>query len=81
MAMSDYEPASGWNLPPGCFEDDPRAPWNAPDPWEGRKCGECRFCSRCRLLDGTEVKVCASDVCDLEEIEPDAPACEGFEDY
>lgn len=79
--MSQYEPPSGWNLPPGCFEDDPRAPWNAPDPWEGRKCCECRFCSRCRLLDGTEVKVCASDGCDLEEIEPDAPACEGFEDY
>lgn len=35
--MSDYEPASGWNLPPGCFEGDPNAPWNAPDPWEGRK--------------------------------------------
>ncbi len=81
MAMSDYEPASGWNLPPGCFEGDPSAPWNQPDPWEGRKCDECRFCSRCRLLDGTEVKVCASDGCDLEEIEPDAPACEGFEDY
>ena len=80
MPMSDYEPASGWNLPPGCFEDDPRAPWNAPDPWEGRKCGECRNCSECKLLDGTEVKVCASDGCDLEEIEPDAPACEGFED-
>lgn len=81
MPMSDYEPASGWNLPPGCFEGDPRAPWNQPDPWEGRKCGECRFCSLCRLLDGTEVKVCTSDGCDLEEIEPDAPACEGFEDY
>ena len=81
MPMGDYEPASGWNLPPGCFEGDPRAPWNQPDPWEGRKCGECRFCSRCRLLDGTEVKVCACDGCDLEEIEPDAPACEGFEDY
>lgn len=81
MPMSDYEPASGWNLPPGCFEGDPRAPWNQPDPWEGRKCGECRSCSLCRLLDGTEVKVCASDGCDLEEIEPDAPACEGFEDY
>ena len=20
MAMADYEPASGWNLPPGCFD-------------------------------------------------------------
>lgn len=78
--MSQYEPPSGWNLPPGCFDDDPRAPWNAPDPWEGRKCGECCFCSRCRLLDGTEVKVCTSDGCDLEEIEPDAPACEDYQE-
>ena len=81
MAMSDYEPASGWNLPPGCFEGDPRAPWNVPDPWEGRSCGECRNCSECKLLDGTKIKVCTCDGCDLEEIEPDAPACEGFEDY
>lgn len=22
------------NLPPGCFEDDPRAPWNEEDPPE-----------------------------------------------
>ena len=39
--MSGYEPSSGWNLPPGCFESDPRAPWNRPDPWEGRTCREC----------------------------------------
>lgn len=78
--MSDYEPASGWNLPPGCFEGDPDAPWNAPDPWEGRKCGECRHCSDCRMLDKTTAKVCACDGCDLEEIAPDSPACEGFEE-
>lgn len=46
--MSGYEPSSGWNLPPGCFESDPRAPWNRPDPWEGRtlpKGGDrCRWC-------------------------------------
>lgn len=27
--MVDFEPPSGWNLPPGCFESDPRAPWKA----------------------------------------------------
>lgn len=80
MPMSDYEPASGWNLPPGCFEGDPMAPWNAPDPWEGRKCGECRNCSDCRMLDKTTAKVCTCDECDLEEVDPDSPACEGFEE-
>lgn len=81
MPMSDYEPASGYNLPPGCFEGDPRAPWNQPDPWEGRLCGECRHCCDCRMLDGTKAKVCTCDGCDLEEIDPDAPACEGFEGW
>lgn len=28
MSMVVYEPPSGWNLPPGCFEGDPNAPWN-----------------------------------------------------
>ena len=78
--MSDYEPASGWNLPPGCFEGDPNAPWNAPDPWEDRKCGACRHGSDCRMLDKTTAKVCTCDGCDLEEIDPDGPACEGFEE-
>lgn len=28
MSMAYYEPGSGWNLPPGCFDGDPNAPWN-----------------------------------------------------
>lgn len=80
--MTDrYDPASGWNLPPGCFEDDPGAPWNAPDPWEGRTCGECRSCCGLTLLDGAEAKACTSDGCVLVEVDPDAPACEGFEEW
>lgn len=79
MSMGGYEPPSGWNLPPGCFEDDPRAPWNAPDPWEGRTCGECAGCRPCRLADGTEIRVCAAEGCDIVETDPEAPACEGFE--
>lgn len=77
--MSDYEPASGWNLPPGCFEDDPAAPWNEPDPWVGRKCIECDHCERCRLLDGFDIWVCTCD--HYEEVDPDNRACEGFEAY
>lgn len=78
--MSGYEPASGYNLPPGCFGGDPRAPWNAPDPWAGRICGECRHCAACRLLDGTDASVCTCDELDLMEIDPEHPAEECFEE-
>lgn len=38
--MADYEPASGYNLPPGCFDwDIGREPGG-----ETRCCGECRHC-------------------------------------
>ena len=38
MSMVVYEPPSGWNLPPGCFEGDPNAPWNQEEPENsGRK--------------------------------------------
>lgn len=79
MSMSDYEPASGWNLPPGCFEGDPRDPWNQPDPWVGRRCGECEHCRRCSLSGGGSTSVCAADLDCLEEIDPEDEACEGFE--
>lgn len=79
--MSGYEPASGYNLPPGCMEGDPRAPWNQPDPPEGRTCGECTHCAAVRLLDGSRASVCAYDPSeDMEEIDPSAPAEECFEE-
>lgn len=40
MSMVVYEPPSGWNLPPGCFEGDPNAPWNREEP---EPCCECRW--------------------------------------
>ncbi len=40
MSMADCEPHSGWNLPPGCFEGDPNAPWNREEP---EPCCECRW--------------------------------------
>lgn len=30
--MAYYEPGSGRNLPPGCFDGDPNAPWNQEEP-------------------------------------------------
>lgn len=36
MSMMDYEPSSGFNLPPGCFGDDIDALFAAP-----RRCGTC----------------------------------------
>lgn len=68
--MSGYEPSSGWNLPPGCFESDPRAPWNRPDPWEGRTCRECRFCARDAMTGGGP---------DVEAVDETSEACECFE--
>lgn len=40
MSMAYYEPGSGWNLPPGCFDGDPNAPWNQEEP---EPCCECRW--------------------------------------
>ena len=77
--MSDYEPASGSNLQPGCFEGDPRAPWNEPDPWVGHTCGECGHCRGYAMLDGSEARVCILDW--FEEVDPEMPACEGFEPF
>lgn len=76
--MADYEPACGFNLPAGCSEGDPRAPWNQPDPWEGRTCGDCRHCADCRLLDGAKAHVCICDTEWIEEVDPEAPAQECF---
>lgn len=53
MAAS-FEPSSGYNLPPGCLEGDPRAPWNREEP---RTCGECSH-----LLEGC----CDFGICELE---------------
>ena len=52
--MVGYEPPSGWNLPPGCFEGDPNAPWNHEEP---KTCGDCSH-----LLEGC----CDFGICELE---------------
>lgn len=43
MVMRDHEPASGWNLPPGCFEDDVDRAFG-PAPRRCRDCGEWAEC-------------------------------------
>ena len=69
------------NLPPGTWGGDPRAPWNAPDPWEGRECGDCRHCRLTKMLDGSETHDCVHPENDCAyEIDPKAPACEAFEE-
>lgn len=52
--MCGYEPPSGYNLPSGCFESDPCAPWNEEDP---KTCGGCSH-----LLEGC----CDFGICELE---------------
>lgn len=38
--MTEYEPASGYNMPPGCFDDDIDRAFGG----ERRYCSECRHC-------------------------------------
>lgn len=45
--MTEYEPASGYNLPPGCFDEDIDREFGA----ERRYCGECRHCIESDELD------------------------------
>lgn len=54
MSMAYHEPGSGWNLPPGCFDDDPDAPWNRVDE---PACGDCAHC-----IEGC----CDYGICELE---------------
>lgn len=45
--MTEYEPASGYNLPPGCFDDDIDRAFGG----ERRYCSECRHCIESDELD------------------------------
>lgn len=49
--MTGYEPASGYNLPPGCLDGDIERAFGA----EGRHCGECGHCIE---SDGLDRLVC-----------------------
>lgn len=44
--------------PDGVWEQDPRAPWNAPDPWEGHTCGACALCGE--VVRGAETEAADS---------------------
>ena len=57
MAMSDYEPASGFNLPPGCFDDDIDREFGG----ERRYCSECRHCI---VSDELDCCICAPKLAD-----------------
>lgn len=45
--MTEYEPACGYNMPPGCFDDDIGRAFGG----ERRYCGECRHCIESDELD------------------------------
>lgn len=56
----------GWELPPGCRDDDPNAPWNARE----------KECPECGGID------CHEDDCTLkDEPEPEDPRIDDEEDY
>lgn len=47
MSMAEYESASGYNLPPGCLDDDIDRAYGG----ERRYCAECWHCARSDTLD------------------------------
>lgn len=55
--MTEYEPASGYNLPPGCFDDDIDRAFGA----ERRYCSECRHCI---VSDELDCCICALKLAD-----------------
>ena len=55
--MADYEPASGYNLPPGCFDKDIEREFGG----ERRYCSECRHCI---VSDELDCCVCEVDLAD-----------------
>lgn len=54
MSIAGYEPASGYNLPPGCFDEDIDRAYG----------GERRYCSECRhYIESDELDCC---ICGLK---------------
>lgn len=71
---------AGYNMPDGVSETSTSAPWNRPDPWSGRTCGDCRNATDCRMLDGTKRLVCVDALAvEAIEVDPREAACEAFE--
>lgn len=63
--------------PDGVWEQDPRAPWNAPDPWEGHTCGECALCGE--VVRGAETEAACfllAGEMQVEAVDGDGEACE-----
>lgn len=57
LSMAGYEPASGYNLPPGCFDDDISCD----------ACGEQRYCVECKHCiesDTLDCYICAPKLAD-----------------
>ena len=63
--------------PDGVWEQDPRAPWNAPDPWEGHTCGACALCGE--VVRGAETEAAGfllAGEMQVEAVDGDGEACE-----
>lgn len=61
---------------------DPRAPWNEPEPWEGRECKDCDHFCRVRTK---YQPLCIQDAVDngslfVDEAKPTDAACEAFKE-
>ncbi len=68
--MTEYEPASGYNLPPGCLDRDIERAFGA----EWRHCGECRHCIESDGLDRCICEVGLADaIAKLEGAQRQSP--------
>ena len=70
---------SGYNLPDGVSDGAGTAPWNQPEPWEGRTCGECRHSHACHMSCGIALVCHIPGDDELYEVDARDPACESFE--
>lgn len=70
--------------PDGVWEQDPRAPWNRPDPWEGMSCGDCMHFGEVKGA-AREMTACFADVergeMEAFVVSEDDDACERYEPW
>lgn len=71
------------NYPPGTWDADPDAPWNAPEAWVGMTCAKCRYFGY--VNSSPRVTFCGYAALEedelrcLDPVKADDAACEEFD--
>lgn len=68
------------NYPAGTWDGDPYAPWNQPEPWEGKTCEDCSLQANLGARTICLYEPMRANIAEISEVEPDDPACEAFEE-